>query len=107
MADLATLATEIVTALNRRDYDAFYAFGHKMFAMAIPPLMLAETWNGVIRKAGHFQDIVGIRPYRHLLTGMRIAFVCCRFERMQVEIELHFDNSDKLAGLAMIAAGFE
>ena len=107
MANLGTLATEIVTALSRRDFEAAYALGHKMFAISIPPLLLAETWAGIIRQAGPFKEIVEIRPYRHVLTSMRVAFVCCRFERMQLEVELHFDNSDRMVGLAFLTSGFE
>lgn len=105
MADLVGIATGAVSACARRDFEAVYEHADKMFVSGFSEFMLAESWDNAVRIAGPFRSIQETRPYRFLLNPLRMILVVCRFERMEVDVQITFTGEDKIVGLMLLAPG--
>jgi hypothetical protein len=103
MTDIAKIATDLVSACARRDYAAAFQFADPMFAAGVSEFMLAETWNKLRQQAGDFKAITGTKTYRHLLAPIRAVYVQCKFERMEIEIQLGFSAKDQVIGHSVMA----
>lgn len=105
-ADLAKFATDLVLACSRRDFDAAYDNADKVFIAGFSEFVMAEMWTQVVHRAGTFKGVTGTKPYRHLLAPVRVVFVTCEFARTTVDVEVSFNEADKILGLAILAPGF-
>ncbi len=96
------LATHLVEAAARHDFDdARRDFGTDM-AAALPASKFAAIWSAAEEHLGRFRAIEtqSVRPER----GMHSAFVVSRFEHERATIKVVFDDAHHVVGLFFLPA---
>jgi hypothetical protein len=106
MSDLVKISRELLAACVAQDWDAAYANADPKFIKGFTEFMFAETWNRVRAVAGGLVEIAGAHELRHLLAPVRVVFLVCKFERQAVTVEVSFNETNKILGLALLTPAF-
>jgi len=95
--DLVTSAQAFVDLLATRDFASAERYFDDTMKTALPQEKLQETWNTVMAQAGAFKHQVRTRTEER--QGYNVVIVTCAFEKAALDIQVVFDQAQRIAGL--------
>jgi uncharacterized protein len=95
--DLVAAAQAFVDLLATRDFASAERYFDDTMKTALPPEKLQETWNTIMAKAGAFKHQVRTRTEER--SGANVVIVTCAFEKAALDIQVVFDQAQRIAGL--------
>src|ERR1700688_1565084 len=98
--DYVGAAKHLITELSQRHFDeASKQFDGDM-ARALPKGKLEETWNGLLRQVGDFEQIITTRNQE--IQGYQVVFVTCAFVKGVLDVKVVFDRQGQIGGLYFV-----
>jgi hypothetical protein len=97
--DYENLGRNIVLDLLAHRYEKVASQFNSNWAQFMPAKKMAEFLDAILRGAGEFQTITGIRSEKR--QGYSVVFVTCRFDKNTLDFNISFDSDDRIASLAI------
>lgn len=91
------IATALVDALAKGDYDAAGKDFDKVMQKIFPTEKRKELWESLLKQVGAFKKRTGTRVEK--VDKYDVVFVTCQFERAALDARVVFDADKKVAGL--------
>jgi dienelactone hydrolase len=95
--DLVAAAQVFVDLLATRDFASAERSFNATMHTALPQEKLQETWNTILAQAGAFKHQVRTRTEEQ--SGAKVVIVTCAFEKAALDIQVGFDQAQRIAGL--------
>ena len=99
---IETLAGQFVELLTKEDFSSAVKWFDDTMSSALPEPSLKQTWESVISQTGRFKKQVKSKIEN--IQGYKRVSVTCEFEKANLDIQVAFDNQNKVAGLFMVPA---
>lgn len=100
--DVSATALQFVNLLIQQKFDDATSKFNDTVKSKLSAEGLKSVWLTQLTQLGEFQKI--IRTRSDIVKQYRVAYVTCQFKNVVIDIQLTFDNTDKIAGLFFIPA---
>jgi hypothetical protein len=96
---LVARAKDVVDRLASGDVEPVLSTLTDRMKAAIDAERLRGIFPSVVVQAGAFKSLIGARTEAR--GGVRLVIVACAFERANVDVQVAFDQADRIAGLTV------
>ena len=95
--DREVLARHFVGMLMEENYAGAAGTFDATMAKAMPTAKLREAWTQIMKQAGPFGSVLGVRREKYLAYD--IALVTCELAKGPVDVKVVYDEAGKVSGL--------
>src|SRR5215471_3765422 len=101
--DKITIAQQMVTQFVQGDFDAVGQSFDRNLRQQLPAEKLQATWQALVAQVGAFKEQVGAHTFQ--IPSAELVIVTCAFTLSNLDINVAFNESDKIVGVTITAVG--
>lgn len=97
---IAQKAENVVDSMAKGNYKAATRDFDNAMTSTMSAETLAKLWTDLSRQAGAFKARTATREAKEL--GFETVFVTCRFDKLNLDLKVVFDNRQQVSGLWLV-----